>query len=116
MIIGGGGHSTPTPPSAFDLPHDGVIIHDVTTAANGSHPAVTPTEPGDWSANRDLEHPYGFCVFDLDPGHRGGTTSITVTYYATTAGSADYSQVVDSFTPSRPRRDRHDKKDGIDAG
>jgi Calcineurin-like phosphoesterase/Purple acid Phosphatase, N-terminal domain len=112
LIIGGGGHSTPTPPSAFDMPHDGVVIYNVTSAPNGSHPALTTTEPGDWSAVRDLLHPYGFCVFDLDPGPAGGTTSITVTYHATTAGSADYSQVVDSFTLVRARR--HDDQDDRD--
>jgi hypothetical protein len=114
MIIGGGGHSTPTPLSAFDMPHDGVVIYDVTQAANGSHPSVTTTEPGDWSAQRDLQHPYGFCVFDVDPGRPGGNTTIAVTYYATTAGSADYSHVVDSFTLSRPRRT--DEGDDDDQG
>ena len=114
-IIGGGGHSTPTPPSAFDSPHDGVVIYGVTKGANGSHPSLTTTEPGEWSAVRDLQHPYGFCVFDVDPGPSGGATTIKVTYFATTAGSADYSHVVDSFTLTRPRRS-DDQDDQDDSG
>ena len=113
MIIGGGGHSFATPTSAFDAPHDGVLIYDVDTTAVvdgiGPRPARTTTEPGDWSAFRDLQNPYGFCTFDVDPGRKGGKTSITVNYHAATAGSADYSRIVDSFRLERPRSDRrHD--------
>jgi hypothetical protein len=107
MIIGGGGHSFATPFSAFDAPHDGVVIYDVDESklVNGIGPRASKitTEPGDWSAFRDLQNPYGFCSFDVDPGKRGGTTSITVNYYGTKAGSADYSTVVDRFVLQRPR-------------
>jgi hypothetical protein len=109
MIIGGGGHSSPTPPTAFDAPHDGVVIYGVDTSGVingiGPRPSRITTEPGDWSAVRDMINPYGFCTFDVDPGTKGGKTSITVTYHATTAGSADYSRVVDSFRLERPRSD-----------
>lgn len=109
MIIGGGGHSFPTPPTAFDAPHDGVVIYDVDVSGVvddiGPRPSRIATEPGEWSAVRDLVNPYGFCTFDVDPGKKGGKTSITVTYHAATAGSSDYSRVVDSFRLERPRSD-----------
>jgi len=108
MIIGGGGHSFPTSPSSFDMPHDGVLIYDVDTSAVvngiGPRPSKITTEPGNWSAFRDLGNPYGFCTFDVDPGKRGGTTSITVQYFAAKAGSATYAPT-DTFRLERPRCD-----------
>jgi len=93
MIIGGGGHSTPTPVSGFDMPHDGVLI---TSAGSGSprsqRPAITTTEPAPWSAYRDLQTPYGFASFDFVPHEPGGTTSITVTHYGAEVGSSVYTQ------------------------
>ena len=109
MIIGGGGHSFPTAPTAFDTPHDGVVIYDVDTSAVvngiGPRPSKITTEPGNWSAFRDLANPYGFCTFDVDPGRRGAKTSITVNYHAAKAGSASYVPT-DTFRLERPRRDR----------
>jgi hypothetical protein len=106
LIIGGGGHSTPTPPTAFDAPHDGVVIYDVTRNPDGSAPSKTTTEPADWSAVRDLAHPYGFCSFDVDPGHGRPTTTITVNYHGTQAGSRDYHEVIDTFVLERPHQRR----------
>ena len=55
MIIGGGGHSTPTPLSDFDLPHDGVLIVEVGPGnPQSQHASITTTEPAPWSAYRDL--------------------------------------------------------------
>jgi hypothetical protein len=109
MIIGGGGHSFATPFSAFDAPHDGVVIYDVDTSAVvggiGPRPSKITTEPGAWSAFRDLTNPYGFCTFDVDPGVVGGKTSITVNYHGAAAGSSDYSRIVDRFRLERPRSD-----------
>ncbi len=46
MIIGGGGHSTPTPVAGFDMPHDGVLITSVGPGSpQTQHPAITTTEP-----------------------------------------------------------------------
>ncbi len=91
MIIGGGGHSTPTPVSDFDTPHDGVLIVGVGAGSPQSgHPSITTTEPAPWSAYRDLQTPYGFASFDLVPREAGWTTSITVTHYGAAAGSPDY--------------------------
>ncbi len=105
MILGGGGHSTATPPSSFDDDAHGVVIcglgaPDPTT---GAHPSLKVTdEPSHWSAHRDLVNEYGFGVFDVDPGTAHGTTTITFTYYGTTLGSSTYTPQ-DSITLTRPR-------------
>ena len=102
MIIGGGGHSTPTPVSGFDMPHDGVLITSVGPGSpHSQHPAITTTEPAPWSAYRDLDTPYGFASFDFVPNEPGGTTSITVTHYGAELGSPDYTQR-DQFVMRKP--------------
>lgn len=104
MILGGGGHSTATPPTSFDDSSHGVVIYDVAPpAANGSRAALkVVNEPSHWSAVRDLTHEYGFGVFDVDPGEEGGTTSISFTYYGTVLGSPSY-QPYDTVVLTRPR-------------
>jgi hypothetical protein len=93
MIIGGGGHSTPTPVSDFDMPHDGVLITSVGPGSPQSQRrAFTATEPAPWSAYRDLQTPYGFASFDFVPHEPGGTTSITVSHYGAELGSPAYTQ------------------------
>ncbi len=93
MIIGGGGHSSPTPVSDFDMPHDGVLITAVGPGSpKAQHPTIISTEPAPWSAYRDLATPYGFASFDFVPHEPGGTTSITVTHYGADKGSAVYTQ------------------------
>ena len=93
MIIGGGGHSVPTPVADFDSPHDGVLITSVGAGSpRAGHPSITTTEPAPWSAYRDLVTPYGFASFDFVPHEPGGTTSITVTHYGAEVGSPDYTQ------------------------
>ena len=114
MIIGGGGHSAPTPVSDFDMPHDGVLITSVGPGSPQSqHPPITTTEPAPWSAYRDLQTPYGFASFDFVPHEPGGTTSITVTHYGADAGSSVYSQR-DQFVMRKPlgRGRRHDQLTG----
>src|SRR6266567_4451682 len=57
MIIGGGGHSAPTPLSDFDTPHDGVLIADIGPGnPQSQHASITTTEPAPWSAYRDLQN------------------------------------------------------------
>jgi len=108
MIIGGGGHSAPTPASAFDMPHDGVLITSVGPGSPQSqHASITTTEPAAWSAYRDLQTPYGFASFDFVPVERGGTTSITVTHYGAGAGSSVYSPL-DTFVMRKKLNDRRD--------
>jgi hypothetical protein len=104
MIIGGGGHSTPTPVADFDMPHDGVLITSVGAGSpQSAHPSITTTEPAPWSAYRDLVTPYGFASFDFLPHEPGGTTSITVTHYGAELGSPDYTQR-DQFVMRKPLR------------
>ena len=90
---------------------------DTTGVVNriGPRPSLVTTEPGDWSAVRDLINPYGLCTFDVDPGTKGGKTSITVTYHAVSAGSSDYGRVVDSFRLERPRSDAGHSGPGHDS-
>jgi hypothetical protein len=108
MIIGGGGHSTPTPVSDFDTPHDGVLIVGVGPGdPQTAHAAITTTEPAPWSAYRDLATPYGFASFDVVPAEPGGTTSITVTHYGAAAGSPVYSPL-DTFVMRKPVRSHHE--------
>jgi len=111
MIIGGGGHSTPTPASGFDMPHDGVLITSVGPGSPlAQHPSITTTEPAPWSAYRDLQTPYGFASFDFVPHEPGGTTSITVTHYGAALRSPVYAPL-DTFVMRKSlngsRREAH---------
>jgi hypothetical protein len=102
MIIGGGGHSAATPWSAFDSPHDGVVIYDVGPGdPTTPRASKTTTEPAPWSAYRDLQRPYGFAAFDFEPHAPGGNTEIAVTHYGADLGSADYRQL-DRFVLRKP--------------
>ena len=102
MIIVGGGHSTTTPVSDFDMPHDGVLITSVGPGSpQAQHPTITTTEPAPWSAYRDLQTPCGFASFDVVPHEPGGTTSITVTHFGADLGSPVYSQR-DQFVIRKP--------------
>lgn len=60
-------------------------------------------EPAAWSAFGDRDNPYGFVMFDVDPGHPGGETSIDATYFAI-AGPLGTMTPVDRFTLRKPRR------------
>jgi hypothetical protein len=103
MILGGGGHSTETPPSSFDDDTHGVVIYDVDAPVNGVRASLKVLrEPSHWSAHRDLTYEYGFGVFDIDPGTAGGTTSMTFTYYGSKFRENDY-QPRDGITLVRPR-------------
>jgi hypothetical protein len=105
MIIGGGGHSGFTPATAFDSPHDGVLIVGVNPGSpQVQHTTITTTEAAPWSAFRDLTKPYGFATFDVDPNAPGETTTIKVTQYRADKNSPVYSTAEgDSFTLVRPR-------------
>ena len=106
MIIGGGGHPGFTPGTAFDMPHDGVLIVGVKPGSPQVQRApIVVTESAPWSAYRDLATPYGFATFDVDPDAGHGTTTIKVTHYGAAKGSPTYSPI-DTFTLVRPRRER----------
>ncbi|MGF6880988.1 3',5'-cyclic AMP phosphodiesterase CpdA [Nocardia sp. GAS34] len=106
LVIGGGGTSLPSNQLFFPGNHCRVVtaVGDV-NPATGKKAPVYVLEDAPWSAFKDAEHPYGFCAFDVDPGHPGGNTTITATYYALTGPTSDLT-VVDKFTLTRPRSDR----------
>jgi len=90
-----------------------------------TRPAADAVEDAPWSAKRDPSTGYGIAVFDVDPGARGGMTSIKVTHYhalgadpvnpATGAAGAptpDYTEF-ETFTLVRPRSDRSGHGAGV---
>jgi 3',5'-cyclic AMP phosphodiesterase CpdA len=104
MTIGGGGQPNTTPRYAFDRPYDGVVLYDVGPGdPQRRHEPFTTTEPAPWSAYRDLQRPYGFAAFDVEPQVPGGLTQITVTHYGARLGSPDYREL-DRFILRKPLR------------
>jgi len=105
MVIGGGGTSVGSNGVLFNPPACRVITSvgapDPTT---GKRPPVYVQEPAPWSASRNAAHPYGFAAFTVDPGRRGGQTTMQVTYYDVLGPNGDLS-TFETFTLHRPRRD-----------
>jgi len=103
MVIGGGGTSAPSNQLFFDPPACRVITGVGAKGSNGKRTPVYVHEDAPWSAVRNPAHSYGFAAFDVDPGHHGGKTSITVTYYDVT-GVGGQLTPYESFRLERPRR------------
>jgi hypothetical protein len=91
LILGGGGTSAPLDVYGVDAA-DGAPQAKLFTKANrpipsATTPGVFTRAPADavedaiWSATRDTGTGYGLAVFDIDPGHEAGKTSITINYY-----------------------------------
>jgi hypothetical protein len=105
LVIGGGGTSIPSNTLFFAQPRCRVLM-----SVDGFDPALGHKVPryieetAPWSAFQDRANPYGFVVFDVDPGQRGGSTSMAATYYAV-KGPFGETTAVDQFTLTRPRRD-----------
>jgi hypothetical protein len=91
LTIGGGGHPYNSPGRRLHGPGEGVLITGVGEGDphRQRQPELT-AEPAPWSAYADDRPAFGFAAFDVAPVERGGTTSITVTYYSAAPGSADY--------------------------
>jgi 3',5'-cyclic AMP phosphodiesterase CpdA len=106
MVIGGGGTSLPSHQLFFDPPQCRVITAvGEPNATTGKRPPVYVRELAPWSAVRNAAHGYGFAAFSVDPGTgRGGTTTITVTYYDVT-GLDGQLRAFESFALTRPRND-----------
>ncbi|WP_030243750.1 purple acid phosphatase family protein [Streptomyces sp. NRRL S-350] len=103
LVIGGGGTSAPSNQLFFDPPKARVITGvGAVDPATGKRPPVYVIEDAPWSAFRDADHPYGFASFDVNPGERGGQTTIDVTYYSVSGPYGDLVPV-DRFTLTRPR-------------
>lgn len=105
MVIGGGGTSAPSHTLFFQPPACRVIVGvgepDPTTH---KRPPVYVQEDAPWSAVRNAAHAYGFAAFEVDPGERGGRTTMRVTYYDVT-GVGGALSAFETFTLTRPRRD-----------
>src|SRR5262249_52587189 len=90
LILGGGGTSAPLDAYGVDAAN-GLPQAKIFTKPNRPIPGVTTgtfvrlpadaVEDAIWSAQRDTGTGYGIAVFDLDPGERGGKTTITVRYF-----------------------------------
>jgi hypothetical protein len=106
MILGGGGVSGTTNQLFFKDGTAKVITAVASSAPAGSKRAATYVkEEAVWSGVRDLDHPYGFASFTVDPGrHAGDTTRMHVTYHNVNKPHGDLS-VFETFTLHRKRSD-----------
>ncbi|TCO49437.1 3',5'-cyclic AMP phosphodiesterase CpdA [Kribbella antiqua] len=105
MVIGGGGTSVGSNGVLFNPPACRVITAvGAPDSVTGKRPPVYVREDAPWSAARNAAHPYGFAAFTVDPGTRGGSTTMHVTYYDV-LGPAGELSVFESFTLTRPRND-----------
>ena len=105
MVLGGGGNSSNTNTEFFTNGQAKVITAVSGPVSTGKRTPTYVMEDAIWSAYRDVEHPYGFAAFDIDPGTApGGTTSIRVTYYNVIQPYGTV-QKLESFTLYRKRAD-----------
>ncbi|HEY0497769.1 MAG TPA: metallophosphoesterase family protein [Kutzneria sp.] len=106
MILGGGGVSGTTNGSFFKDGTGKVITAvSATPGANGKRTSTYVKEEAVWSAVRDLDHPYGFAAFTVDPGRSpGDTTTMHVTYYNVNKPHGDLA-VFEQFSLHRKRSD-----------
>jgi hypothetical protein len=89
LVLGGGGTNGPTNVYGTDagngLPQAKVITQR--NAVTGSEAAgyvrngADSVEGAPWSANRNAGDAYGYAIFDVDAGERGGDTTITMRYF-----------------------------------
>ena len=106
LVIGGGGTSLPSNTFLFPQPQCRVLMGvGAFDPAIGRKAPVYVLEDAPWSAFRDRDNPYGFAVFDVDPGQPGGNTSIKATHYAVT-GPFGAMTMVEQFTLTKPRGGR----------
>ena len=105
VVIGGGGTSSPSNGMFFPEPRCRVLTGvDAFDPAIGRKAPIYVEEQAPWSAFRDRDHPYGFVVFDVDPGPVGGNTTITATHFAVDGPFGQLTEV-DRFVLTRPRGD-----------
>ncbi|EYT93071.1 putative phosphohydrolase [Frankia casuarinae] len=103
LLVGTGGSSSPSAHALFDPPACWVIVgvHEQ-DPGRWHRQSVRAREDAPWLAFRAPEHPYAFAAFEVDPGEPGGSTSIRVTVYDS---SAPTPVPFDRFTLVRPRAD-----------
>ncbi|SEO69089.1 purple acid phosphatase family protein [Actinacidiphila rubida] len=106
MVLGGGGVSGTTNQAFFKDGSAKVITAvSATPGSNGKRTSTYVKEQAVWTGVRDLDHPYGFAAFTVDPGRfPGDTTRMHVTYYNVNKPDGDLS-VFEQFTLHRKRSD-----------
>ncbi|MFI0941703.1 purple acid phosphatase family protein [Streptomyces sp. NPDC021020] len=107
MVLGGGGVSGTTNQSFFKDGTAKVItaVADSRPSGGGKRAATYVKEQAVWTGVRDVEHPYGFAAFTVDPGRfPGDTTRLHVTYYNVNKPHGQLS-VFEQFTLHRRRSD-----------
>ena len=116
LILGGGGTSAPLDVYGVDT-GTGIAQAKVFMKPNRPMPGASAgtfvrapadaVEDAVWSAKRDTETGYGIAVFDVDPGERGGKTTITMNYYhapgADRVPTAEY-ELFETVTLAKARR------------
>jgi hypothetical protein len=106
LVLGGGGTALPTNGRLWVPPHARVIVGVGDRGENGRlESRYVEEDATEWSAARDLAHPYGFAAFDVDPGIPGGRTRLEVTYYTTAPSHDDPATAFERFTLVRIRSD-----------
>ncbi|WP_078901234.1 purple acid phosphatase family protein [Actinacidiphila yeochonensis] len=105
MVLGGGGVSGTSNQTFFKDGSAKVITSVAPVGSNGKRASVFTKEEAVWSAVRDVDHPYGFAAFTVDPGRfPGDTTRMHVTYYNVDKPEGRLS-VFEQFTLHRKRSD-----------
>ena len=107
LVLGGGGTALLSNGRLWVPAHARVIVGVGTRGPNGRlQPRYVEEDATAWSAVRDLDHPYGFAAFDVDPGTRpDGTTRLEVTYYNTVPSHEGSGMAFERFTLIRRRSD-----------
>ena len=110
MVLGGGGVSGTTNQAFFkDGTAKVITAVSATPGANGKRTSTYAKEEAVWMGVRDIDHPYGFAAFTVDPGRfPGDTTRMHVTYYNVNKPNGELS-VFEQFTLHRKRSDSRGK-------
>jgi Purple acid Phosphatase, N-terminal domain/Calcineurin-like phosphoesterase len=110
MVLGGGGVSGTTNQAFFkDGTAKVITAVSATPGANGKRTSTYAKEEAVWMGVRDVDHPYGFAAFTVDPGRfPGDTTRMHVTYYNVNKPNGELS-VFEQFTLHRKRSDGRGK-------
>ena len=112
LVLGGGGTNGPSnvygTDAADGLPQAKVITErnaiTGSQAAGFTRNAADSIEDAPWSAAINASDPYGYAIFDVDPGVRPGDTTITMKYFAIPAVSNEAGTAHDGTTtlPTTP--------------
>jgi hypothetical protein len=108
MVLGGGGVSGTTNQAFFKDGTAKVItaVSATPDPTSGKRVSTYVREQAVWTGVRDLDHPYGFAAFTVDPGrHPGDLTRLNVTYYNVNKPHGELS-MFEQFTLQRRRSDR----------